>query len=272
VWPQWNAGNLNEEWLNEYQWWGMLFFSLGGMLTYDHELWIMHNMAAETPPWWLPMAITDWDIYPRPSTSTIGNHISVLTAPAALRNFAMDDDDPNLSPEEFQQKRIAWEFLTFHLLDTRAWNARVNQQFNAGDEMGLSLTSSFPVSHGSTFYEQMDIWFSADRDLFRDRNRMPGFHRVLELFEQGEFPAFSDMAHVWWYEFEGERRHIMYEWYNIENAEVAGADIWEPAWLDNVLARLPGWEAEMNQRFRDGTVSVTQAIERFYPEQVWGGR
>ena len=272
VWPQWNAGNLDQEWMDEHGWWSFYFFTQGSMLTYDHEAWMMHYIASENPPEWARMTLTDWDIFPRPSTPYVDNHIEILVDIIGLRNFAMDDGDANLSPEEFHQKNIAWEFLAFYMTDTRAWQARADQQFNTGDGMGVALNQFFPVSTGQAFQDQMDIWFSADRQLFSNRNAMPGFHRVLELYEAGSFAAFADMAHVWWYEFEGERRHIMFEWYNIGTEDVAGAEVWEPAWLDNVLARLPGWETEMNQRFRDGTESVITAIERFYPEQDWGGR
>jgi len=81
-----------------------------------------------------------------------------------------------------------------------------------------------------------------------------------------------DKVVPWYYEFEGARRAITYEWNRKYSADVTGAGEADPNWLDMVLARLPEWDVAFNQRFNDAWAAFHVAMNRFYPEQVRGGR
>ena len=273
VWAQNELGNVSPEYLDEGWWWGGRFFAMGRLLTHADDSWMIHDMShPDNPDHWLGNVIADWDVYPMPSTNYVGNHVSLVVDPLAIRNYAMDDNNPILSPEEYDKLAIAWEYLKFHIGDTRAWEARANQRYNAGESMGFALSESFPIVTGQAFDDQMDIWFTSGREILRDSNSFPGFHYVIELLQKGEFAAYSYNNTPWSYDFEGEQREILQEWNNKSSAEFAGASYLDPQWIDELFARLPHWEVEFNRRFEQAFLEIDTAVQRFYPVQQRGGQ
>jgi len=270
IWPQVALGNVADEFMD--WWWGPRWFQQGRSLTHVGDPWFMGDFANPNPEHWFHAAFT-WDIFPRPATPHMGTHVGMVLDPMAIRNFALLDNDPNLSAYEYHRLAIAWEFVKFMNGDTRAWAARAAQYFQ--DDYGVmapASNDSFPFVTGAAFYDQMEYWFRGGRELFRDPARMPGFHYVLEVWERGDIVANPDKVVPWYHEFEGTRRAIAYEWLRKYSADVTGAGEADPHWLDMVLARLPEWDAAINQRFDEAWAAFYSALDRMYPVQVRGGR
>ena len=267
VWP--NAGDMPEFMAENWNW-SHRFFRNGRLLTNAGDPWMMGALA--TPGTDGTAVMNGWDIFPRPSTPYMGNHVGVVFDPISIRNFAMEDGNAVLSPEEYLRTAIAFEFVQFMVADTRSWEAGANQMFNTGDGMRTSLHDSFPMVTGPAFDEQMAILFRGDRSRFADANLMPGFQYVTHLWESGQIVNFSDKVVPWRHEFEGSSRLIMYEWGRKYHIDIAGAWDSEPHWVDNVLSRLPDWDRAFNERFAEAWQDLDNAIVQFYPEQVRGGR
>ena len=271
IWAQSALGNIDAAFMDTHWWWGARFFSQGVLLSHAHEAYMLAAMV--NPADGMYVLAENWDYFPLPSTPYVGNHVTLILDPMGIRNFAMDDGNPILSPSEYAQLAIAWEFSKFFAGDTRAWEARANQHFNLGDgNFRNAMSPSFPFVTGQAFYDQMDIWFDTIGARFRDPVRTPGFHYVMDLLLRGEFPAWTYKTTPWWHEFEGSPRRIMHEWINMWNAAYAGASDLEPHWVDMLFARLPEWDVEINQRFADAFAHLYGQIALFYPEQVRGGR
>jgi len=186
----------------------------------------------------------------------------------AMRNFAMDDGDPALSEEEYQQMRLAWEFLVFAITDSRSLEARVNHEFvfNVDGDTRSSKDHSLPLVTGELFDEQMEIIFQTPGfAILADAEEFPGFHLCIELFRDGYIfgTQFRDIPGT--HEFEGSLRSIIWEWNNMMNGNALGIYATEPGWLDALYAHLPEWNETFNQRFEDRLAQLSEDIERFYP-------
>jgi len=268
IWTQNYLGNVSQEFLDDHGGWGWRMFSEGSLLSFYHEPWQLSIAASPEYPW--AVQSPDWDIFPRPSTNYVGNHLGTVLDPMAIRNFAMDDGDPALSEEEYLRLRLAWEFVRFYTADPRSWQAR--SDFMYGPYNLRALDEGFPFVTGQMFYDLMDIWFQApEREAFRDANRFPGFHQVMMLWEQGQFWGLWHNAFPWYYEFEGSRQSIPWEWGSKWSTDVTGAFESDPNWLDMAFARLPEWEAITNQRWVDRFQLLYESIAHFYPEQTRPG-
>jgi ABC-type glycerol-3-phosphate transport system substrate-binding protein len=259
-------GLVSDEFMDANWWWSWKFFLEGKLLTLPGDPWMMGQAAHPDPNFGNRAKIADWDYYPRPSTPYVGNHVGIVLDPFVIRNYAMDDGNPALSAEERAKLKIAWDFAAFWCGDTRAWEARANQLYRDGDAYRSSLNDSFPVVTGAEFDRQMQIWFLPElHQRFADKNKMPGFQYLLQLWEQGEFWDVSSKAYPWTYDFEGSRRSITYEWGNSWNVEIVGARNTDPNWLDQMYARLPQWNTTMNQRWEVEMRNVQEALNRYYP-------
>jgi ABC-type glycerol-3-phosphate transport system substrate-binding protein len=268
VWPNFDQGKVSGEFMDEHWWWAFKFFIEGKLLTNTADPWMMGDAAHSNPDHWGAVKAADWDIYPRPSTDYMPNTVGIVLDPFVIRNYAMDDGNPALSSEEEAKLRIAWEFAKFWCGDTRAIDARAKQSFQDGETLRSCLNDSFPIVTGPEFTKQMQIWYTTDNHRrFADKNKMPGFQYVLELWEKGQFWDYSDKAFPRYYDFEGSRRDIVFEWLNAFNAEVAGADRFDPNWLDQVYARLSAWNAVFNQRWEDEWRSLSASLDRYYPKK-----
>ncbi len=265
VWPQRDLGLVSEEFMSAGDWWSFNYFKNGDLLTLSGDPWMMGDLAHTDPNHWGRAQFEDWDIYPRPSTAYVGNHVGVVLDPFVIRNYAMDDGNPVLSDGEKAKLDIAWEFAKFWCGDTRAMQARADQQFNDNGTLKTSLNDSFPLVTGGEFDAQMAIWYSTPTHTrFADANKMPGFKRILELWEAGEFWDVSDKAYPWTYEFEGSMRNITYEWDNYYNAEIVGATRTDANWLDQMYSHLPDWNEQFNSRWADKFKSVSNALLEYY--------
>ena len=265
IWTQNYLGNVSQEFLDDHGGWGWRFFSEGSLLTHYHDPWQLSIAASPTYPW--AVQSPDWDIFPRPSTDQVGNHLGTVLDPMAIRNFAMDDGDPELNEEEYLRLRLAWEFVRFYTADIRSWQARSDFVYGAYDL--VALDEGFPFVTGPLFYDMMDVWFQApERQAFANESRFPGFHLVMNLWEQGEFWGLWHNAYPWFFEFEGSRRSIPWEWGYKWSTDVTGAFESDPNWLDMAFARLPEWESVTNQRWVERFELLENSIAQFYPVQT----
>lgn len=263
--PQFDIGNISQEFIDANWSWGFAFFMFGNVLTLANDPWMMGDLAHPNPEHWGAAQMDDWDYYPRPATDEIGPTVGVVLDPWAFHNYAMDDGNPELSDDEYAKMQIMWEFAKFWVGDTRAWKARAEQMFLDDGTLKTSMNDSFPLVVGDAFDEQMDIWFSTEtHQRFGDKEKMPGFQAIIELWQAGEFADVSDKAYPWYYEVEGASQTILYEWLNSWDANVSGAMRTDANWLDQVYARLPDWNTAINTRFADKFESVSNALKTYY--------
>lgn len=265
IWPQHDLGLVPTAIMDENWWWSHRFFTQNRLLTNGNDPWMMGDCANPDPAHWAVCLSSDWDIYPRPSTEFQPNTVGVVIDPLVVFNFCMADGNPECTEEETAQTKLAYTFASFWAGDTRAWQARLDQQFLDGEILRTSLSTSFPLVTGPEFEEQMNIWFQAPNHArFSDPNRMPGFHEILRIWEAGQFWAVSDKTYPWTYNFEGASRPILYEWLNMWNPDVAGARRTDANWADNVKARLTDWNTSFNQRFTEARTGLRESLIQFY--------
>ncbi|MCL2406177.1 MAG: hypothetical protein FWC92_11640, partial [Defluviitaleaceae bacterium] len=283
--PTWtNAAveNLNVQGLlpsgimEQYQWWRINFWSQGAILTHHCNAWELGRVAtvAETGP--LKAVSNDWDLYPFPSTATRDNTVRLLLTPWAIFNYAMDDGDPALSDEEMARLEIAFSFMMFYMTDNRAWEARAAQEQVVGTivvEEGVSylpaistlVFPSFPVVTGPDFDFQLNTMFSTESlSQLADADRFPGFHKVMDIMQNGDTVGVEGTAFPWYVEEAGAMVGVIWEWQNVLNPYVAGAAAHDAEWLGNVLARLPEWNRNANERLARADQELRESLERWY--------
>ncbi len=265
VYPQNDLGNIPPEVMDENWSWGFKFFIENKILTLADAPWMMGDAAHPDEAHWGRAKAADWDIYPRPATDYQPNTIGIVNDPFAVYNYAMDDGDPAMSEEEFIKTKLAYTFAAFWTADTRAWEARANQQFLDGEALKPALNDSLPFVTGEEFEKQMAIWYKIPiHQKFADPAAMPGFHYVLELWQAGQFWDVSDKLYPWFHDFEGTRRENLYEFNTMWDSEIAGALRTEANWADNVKARLAEWDDLADQRFAESHQAVQEGLARFY--------
>jgi len=263
-----DLGLVSTEFMEANWRWSYKFFLEGRLLTLTGDPWVMGDAAHPSPYHWGSVKAADWDIYPRPSTDYMESTVGILLDPFVIRNYAMDDGDPELSAEEEAKLRIAWELAKFWCGSTRAMEARARQMFRDGETLKSCLSDSFPLVTGPEFIRQMDIWYTPEiHQRYKDENKMPGFHYVLELWEKGQFWDISEKCYPWYYDFEGSRRIITYEWENAWNPAIAGTASTNPNWLDRVYARLGQWNTALNQRWEAEVQKLNDSLNRYYPKR-----
>ncbi|MDP2426402.1 MAG: hypothetical protein U1C51_02040 [Candidatus Izemoplasmatales bacterium] len=142
--------------------WSYNRFRLGYLLTLEYDPWMMGDCAETNPNWWAVCNSPDWDIYPRPSTPYVDNHIGLVLDPMAVYNFCLDDGDLSCTPEEELKIQIAYTFAIFWAADSRSFEARANQLFYDTGSKGYSsaLNDSVPVVQGQMFVDQMAYWYT----------------------------------------------------------------------------------------------------------------
>jgi len=265
-WPQRNQGFISDEWAAPHGWVWTLFRD-GFMLTNPVHPYMISS-AAEPAGSAAAVNSTDWDIFPRPATNYLPNHVGISIDPIALRNFA--GADGVLTPESWLQKQIAWEFATFWLVNNASWSARANQVYHASDGTPRhALNPSFSFATGSAFDVHMHYWASVpQRQRFLDANLMPGWQEVMRLWNEGYIWEVVPTVFPWTHEFEGASRTIAFEWLNRHTAGVAGAPEHYPEWGDLVISLIPEWDIAINQRWAESFVRLYEAIARFYPVLV----
>jgi maltose-binding protein MalE len=272
IWPQRDLGNVPNQVMNDNWWWGFKFFMENKILTLDGDPWMMGDGAHPDQNHWGVIKSNDWDIYPRPATPYQGNTVGVVLDPLAVFNYALTDDDPELSEEEALQELIAYTFATFWIGDDRAWTARANQNFLDGENLKSAMNDSFPLVTGDAFDRQMEIWYSIGiHERFANQTLMPGFHEVLRLFESGQIYDVSDKAYLWNYDDNGTMRPILYEWSNAwnpavvtGNPEATSPRRTDTNWVDSVLAKLPEWNTLFNQRYVIADNALRAGLIEYY--------
>ncbi len=266
IWPNWDAGNIPQEVMDANWWWGYKFFIAGKLLALPGDPWMMGDAAHPNPEHWGAVQSADWDIYPRPATPYQPATVGVVLDPMVVYNYAMDDGNPEMSAEEEEKAKLAYTFMAFWVGDSRSWRARAEQMFTDGETTKTAMNDSLPfVSDAETFEEQMSYWFSTEtHQRYADADQMPGFHKVLEIWQAGQIWDVSDKSYPWYHDFEGGRRLNLYEWSQIGNAEVTGAGWLDPNLADVIKSRLTDWNRSANENFRASAAEIQAGIERFY--------
>lgn len=266
LWPNWDAGNIPAEVMDANWWWGYKFFIAGKLLTLPGDPWMMGDAAHPNPEHWGAVQSADWDIYPRPATEFQPATVGVVLDPMVVYNYAMDDGNPEMTEEELAKAKIAYTFMSFWVGDTRSWTARANQMFTDGETIKSSMNDSFPfVKDETMFNEQMAAWYSVEiHERFKDAALMPGFQKVLEIWQKGDVWDISDKSQPWYIYVEGERRNALYEWSALGNADITGAGWMDPGLADTVKSRLSDWDRSSNENFRASEAQMLEGMAKYY--------
>ncbi len=265
IWTQFDVGGVPQEIMDANGWWSYNFFINNYCLTDDGDPWMMGDAANPTEGHWGTVKSNDWDIYPRPSTDYQENTIGIVLDPMAIHNYAMDDSNPEWTDAEKQQLKVAYTFASFWAGSTESIQARANQNFTDGGVEKTCLNDSFPLVTGDEFEKQMDIWYSTlTHQRFADANKMPGFQKVLELWEKGQFWDISDKAYPYFITEDGTQKAAAFEWVNIYNKDVSGALRTDANWLDQVKSKLPDWNKTINERYILSDTQLRDGLKEFY--------
>lgn len=280
VWPQWDKSASTEveenspmrPFMNANGWWSFNFFKNGALLTLDGDPWMLGDAANQTPGHWGTVQAEEWDIYPRPSTPYMGNSVGIVLDPLAIHNYALEDSNPELSDAEYAKLQLSYTFASFWIGDDASWEARKNQEFKDGETYKTAINDSFPTVTGKAFERQMEIWFQAPtHQYFADKTKTPGFHKLMEVFEKGEFFDVSDKAYPWTYDNNGTKSEILREWNNFNLPDVLtgtpGATSprrTDAGFTDMVLSKLAGWNTLANERFLLATTALQQGLITHY--------
>lgn len=265
IWTQNDVGGVPTEVMDANGWWGYNFFINNYVLTLDGDPWMMGDAANPAEGHWGTVKSNDWDIYPRPSTPYQDNTIGIVIDPMAIHNYAMDDGNPEWSEEEQQKLKIAYTFGSFWCGSTEAMEARANQNFSDAGVEKTSLNDSLPLVTGEEFDKQMQIWYSVPiHERFKDEAKMPGWKRVIELWEKGQFWDISDKTYTYFVNEDGTQKPCNYEWSNIYNVDIAGALRTDANWLDQVKAKLPDWNTTINARFVEANNQLKSGLMNYY--------
>lgn len=265
IWTAWDAGTIPQEIMDANGWWGFNFFKNNVVLTLDGDPWMMGDAANPTEGHWGTAQSKDWDIYPRPSTDYADLTIGIVLDPMAIHNYAMDDGNPEWTDTEKQALKVAYTFAAFWAGDTASMQARANQMWTDQGVEKTALNDSFPLVTGEEFDKQMQIWYSTPtHQRMGDAAKMPGFQKCVELWEKGQFWDISDKAYPYYVMEDGTRIAANYEWANIYNKDVAGAQRHEANWLDQVKAKLPDWNTKINERFMTAEQQLRDGLKEFY--------
>ena len=265
IWTQNDVGGVPVEVMEANGWWSYNFFIHNVCLTNDGDPWMMGDAANPTEGHWGTVQSKDWDIYPRPSTDYQENTVGIVIDPMAIYNYAMKDGNAEWSDAEKEDLKLAYTFASFWAGSKESIEARAAQNFTDGGVEKTSLNDSLPLVTGDAFDEQMKIWYSAlTHQRFSDEAKMPGFQKVLELWEKGQFWDVTDKAYPYYVMEDGTRKEANYEWTYIYQKDVTGALRTDANWLDQVKAKLPDWNKTINERFVLAEQQVKDGLKEFY--------
>lgn len=265
IWTQWDVAGVPQEVMDANGWWSFNFFINNKCLTLDGDPWMMGDAANPTEGHWGAVKANDWDIYPRPSTDYQESTIGIVLDPMAIHNFGVDDGNPEWSEEEKQALKVAYTFGAFWAGSSESMKARAEMNFTDNGTEKTSLNDSLPLVTGKAFNEQMEIWYSTlTHQRFADKDKMPGFQKVLELWEKGQFWDISDKAYPYFVMEDGTRKEAAYEWIYIYNKDISGALRTDPNWLDQVKSKLPDWNAKINERYLLAEQQLKDGLVEFY--------
>ncbi|HPY43769.1 MAG TPA: hypothetical protein PLO90_05330, partial [Clostridia bacterium] len=217
VWAQFGLGNVPQEIMDDGWWWGFRFFCRNYILTLDGDPWMIGAASGgknEDGTWKVNAVESgDWDIYPRPATEFRGNTMGIVIDPMAIHNYAMDDNDPAWSEEEINKLKLAYAFGSFWCGATEGMKARAEMIYSDNGAPRSALNDSLPLVTGPAFDEQMAVWGSTkEHARYLDKDLMPGFQYVLELWEKGEMWDISDKTYLYHIIEDGTRVNNLHEW------------------------------------------------------------
>lgn len=265
IWPQKDIGNVSDEFMKQNDWWSYNFFKNGVLLTLSDAPWMMGDAANPDVKNTLRVKSDDWDIYPRPATKYCENTVGIVLDPMVVMNHAMQDGNPEESKEEAAQTKLAYTFAAFWAADTKSWEARAKQEFSDNGNMKTAMNDSLPLVTGDEFKKQMDIWYSVPiHQRFKDQTKMPGWHKILEIWEKGQFWDVSDKTYPWFFTKDGSTLPIMNQWLNIYKPEIAGARRTDPNFVDSVKSKLPDWNKKFNERFKEAEQALRDSLVKYY--------
>jgi maltose-binding protein MalE len=269
VWAQFGLGNVPQEIMDDGWWWGFRFFCRNYILTLDGDPWMIGAASGgknEDGTWKVNAVESgDWDIYPRPATEFRGNTMGIVIDPMAIHNYAMDDNDPAWSEEEIAKLQLAYAFGSFWCGATEGMKARVEMIYSDNGAPRSALNDSLPLVTGPAFDEQMAIWGSTkEHARYLDKDLMPGFQYVLELWEKGEMWDISDKTYLYHIIEDGTRVNNLREWLSATNAEVLGVGTTDANWLDTVKAKLGDWNETINARFVKAEGKLKEGLMKYY--------
>jgi ABC-type glycerol-3-phosphate transport system substrate-binding protein len=273
---EWNehsvwGSNPSQEFMDAGWWWSFKFFIENKLLTLEGDPWMMGDAATPIDPenpWWGSAKSSDWDIYPRPSTDYVDNTVGIVLDPMSVYNFCLEDGDLACTEEEELQIKISYTFASFWIADSTSWQVRADGLFTdeANNVTSSALNDSLPVTTGDKFEEQMNIWYTPEKHLrFKDETLMPGFHKVLEIYEAGQFWDVSDKAYPYFYSEAGTRRTNLYEWKEYWNPEInGGVEKGDANFTDTILGNLSTWNELANERFAVSYGELETGLKTYY--------
>lgn len=273
---EWNEHSVwgsspSQEFMDANWWWSFKFFIENKLLTLEGDPWMMGDAATPIDPenpWWGSAKSSDWDIYPRPSTDYVDNTVGIVLDPMSVYNFCLEDGDLACTEEEELQIKISYTFASFWIADSTSWQVRADGAFTdeANNVTSSALNDSLPVTTGDKFDEQMNIWYTPEKHLrFKDETLMPGFHKVLEIYESGQFWDVSDKAYPYFYSEAGTRRTNLYEWKEYWNPEInGGVEKGDANFTDTVLGNLSTWNELANERFALSFAELETGLRTYY--------
>jgi len=269
VWAQFGLGNVPQEIMDDGWWWGFRFFCRNYILTLDGDPWMIGAASGgknEDGTWKVNAVESgDWDIYPRPATEFRGNTMGIVIDPMAIHNYAMDDNDPAWSEEEINKLKLAYAFGSFWCGATEGMKARAEMIYSDNGAPRSALNDSLPLVTGPAFDEQMAIWGSTkEHARYLDKDLMPGFQYVLELWEKGEMWDISDKTYLYHIIEDGTRVNNLREWLSATNAEALGVGTTDANWLDTVKAKLGDWNETINARFVKAEGKLKEGLMKYY--------
>ena len=265
---KWSAydfyGVADETFLEDNGSWGARAFSNGKSLIHGSEPWYITDYSTATG--WLP-GPTGYDMFPFPSYDEGENSIGAITDPVGIYNSCVLDGQLSCSAEEELQIAAAYTFQVFSSVDTRAWQARVNQQYTdveTGTVQTGVIDSSFPITTGDLYDEQMEIWFSSPRHALYSDESMVGFAAINEIIKSGNIKAISDKSYPWFYTDpdSGETRRIFEEFLTYYTIDEVG--ITDSGWYDAFAAKLPEWETLFNDRLENAFAGIREGLQTYY--------
>lgn len=264
VWAQHDVGQVSDEFMNEFGWWGYNFFIKNKLLTYDGDPWMIGSAG-------MPIGevdaveSNDWDIYPRPSTDYVGNTVGIVIDPMAIHNYAMDDGNPAWSDAEKEQLNVAYTFASYWCGSTEAMQVRADQQYSDNGTIKTSLNDSLPLVTGQAFEDQMNIWYSIEtHQRYQDANLMPGFQEVMKIWEKGDIWDISDKTDIYYTVQDGQQVECLSEWTTSTHAWYSEFLKTDAGWLDNTKSKLADWTVTINKKFDQARADLDTALTNYY--------
>ena len=252
--------------------WRIRFWSQNLLLTTATNDWELRRVATSAEVDQLKALSNDWDYVPFPSTPFMPNTINVRSTPWVIFNYAMNDNDPAWSAEEQALLDIALKFYLFYAIDNRAWEARSQQMVWSGtavdapgeyrETFGTSMRYKLPLVTGPDFDIQMATLYTTDSfRRLQNADDFPGWHMMKDILQNGTTININFPIQV---EEGGTMVDALHEWNHRFDRDFIGAATHDAHWLDTVLAHLPEWNRNANERLARFDAEMREALSRWY--------